>query len=257
MNGQGQTMVIVVGPVEFGMGSSSTEPELTAPNETPHCRLIPRKFAIADKEVSLRQFRAFRAGHYHDTKYGREDDAPVNSASWYEAAEYCNWLSKQEGLPECYEPGEQGTMKIKENIESLTGYRLPTEGEWEYVARAGALTSRHYGNSEKLLGLYAWYAENSENRSRPGGSLEPNDLGVFDMLGNVYEWCQDRVAPYIVGKDGKITDNVNLILDNNNMSIRGGAFDSVKERARSAIRNWNSPSNRSIDWGFRLCRTYP
>jgi serine/threonine protein kinase/formylglycine-generating enzyme required for sulfatase activity len=255
INGQFQTFVIIDGPVEFEMGSPSTEPDLTAANETPHRRLIPRKFAIADKEVSLGQFRAFPGRHDHATKYGREDDAPVNSISWYVAAEYCNWLSRQEGLPECYEPGEQGTMKIKQNVAGLNGYRLPTEGEWEHVARAGALTSRHYGNSEKLLALYAWYAGNSENRSRPGGSLEPNDLGVFDMLGNVYEWCQDRPVFYIVGDDGKITDNINIKVDTN-MPIRGGAFDILKGNVRSTIRNWNQTSNRSIDFGFRPARTY-
>ena len=180
----------------------------------------------------------------------------MNSISWYLAAEYCNWLSKQDGLPECYEPGEQGTMKIKQNVESLNGYRLPTEGEWEYVARAGALTNRHYGNSETLLGQYAWYAENSQNRSRPRGSLEPNDLGVFDMLGNVYEWCQDRAVSYAVGTGGKIEDKMNKSLYEN-MILRGGAFFLQAANVRSAYRGWNQPWYRNISTGFRPSRTYP
>ena len=108
--------------------------------------------------------------------------------------------------------GKRRTMKIKQNIESLNGYRLPTEGEWEFVARAGASTSRYYGNTEKLLDIYAWHAKNSENRGKPRGSLEPNDLGVFDMLGNVFEWCQDRAASYDVGDGGKARDKINLLI---------------------------------------------
>jgi formylglycine-generating enzyme required for sulfatase activity len=255
VNGRGQTMVIIDGPVEFGMGSPPTEPDRRS-SETLHRRLIPRTFAIADKEVTVGQFRAFRAGYDHEAKFGREDNAPVNSISWYLAAEYCNWLSKQEGLPECYESGELGTMRIKQNIKSLTGYRLPTEGEWEYVARAGARTSRHYGNSGKLLGQYAWYLENSENRSRPCGSLEPNDLGLFDVLGNVYEWCQDRSIGYATGTGGKIIDQTNILIEKY-MILRSGAFINRSAFVRSAMRAIVRPSDRDIYSGFRASRTYP
>ena len=113
----------------------------------------------------------------------------MNGFSWYNAAAYCNWLSRQEGLPECYEPnpdGEYATgMKIKPDALRLGGYRLPTEAEWEYACRAGAGTSRFYGASPELLGRYAWYNANSQEQAWPCGSLQPNELGLFDMLGNV------------------------------------------------------------------------
>ena len=97
----------------------------------------------------------------------------------------------------CYLPNEDGAydegMTIPADVLKRTGYRLPTEAEWEYACRAGTITSRYYGLSIDLLGKYAWYQANSQDHAWPCGSLLPNDLGLFDMLGNVYEWCQDRV----------------------------------------------------------------
>ncbi len=121
--------------------------------------------------------------------------------TWFIAAHYCNWLSQEEGLPSdqwCYIPNEDGAygegMTIPANVLDRTGYRLPTEAEWEYACRAGAVTSRYYGHSNKLLKAYAWYRANSAERAWMCGSLFPNDLGLFDMLGNEYEWCQERWA---------------------------------------------------------------
>ncbi len=122
--------------------------------------------------------------------------------SWYQAAAYCNWLSKEEGIAEdqwCYEIKGQVT-KLKENYLSLTGYRLPTEAEMEYATRAGALTSRYYGETEELLPKYAWYQKNSQERTWPVGSLKPNDLGLFDVQGNVFTWCQESYKAYPAGE---------------------------------------------------------
>ena len=84
-------------------------------------------------------------------------------------------------------------MKIAADFRKRSGYRLPTEAEWEYVCRAGAVTSRYYGGSRRLLPRYAWYLQNSpKTQASPCGRLKPNELGLFDLLGNVYEWCQDQ-----------------------------------------------------------------
>ena len=122
---------------------------------------------------------------------------------WYEAAQYCTWLSNQEGIPEeqwCYETngeGEYGSgMRAKDNFLELTGYRLPTEAEWEFACRAETSTSRFYGVSKTLLPRYAWYFGNGANRTHPVASLKPNDFGCFDMLGNVCKWCSDVYAIY-------------------------------------------------------------
>ena len=123
----------------------------------------------------------------------------MNSVSWYDATAYCNWLSKKDGIPEdewCYGPNEKGDyaegMKLMSNPDKRKGYRLPTEAEWEYSCRAGAVTSYSFGEPWELLEKYGWYIKNSPNRTQPVGSLKPNDLGLFDLHGNVWEWCQDR-----------------------------------------------------------------
>jgi formylglycine-generating enzyme required for sulfatase activity len=179
----------------------------------------------------------------------------MNGVSWYHAAAYCNWLSRKEHLPECYEPNEQGQyaqgMRIKADALKSGGYRLPTDSEWEYAARAGALTSRHYGASERLLGQYAWYLANSKVRAWPVGSLLPNDLGLFDTLGNLFEWCQDAAAntsQIAMRSDKHINENDRLLL--------GGSFGNLPANVRSAYRGWDAPSYRSIGLGFRPSRTY-
>ena len=90
-----------------------------------------------------------------------------------------------------------------------SGYRLPTEAEWEYACRAGAVTSRYYGGSAELLGQYAWYTAEFRRPSWPCGGLKPNDFGLFDMLGNVFEWCHDPDQGHQPGEEGKATDNIN------------------------------------------------
>ena len=151
-------------------------------------------------------------------------------------------------------------MKIKPDALRLGGYRLPTEAEWEYACRAGAKTSRSYGASLDLLGRYAWYNATSQDRAWSCGSLQPNELGLFDMLGNLYEWCQEVARIYPPDRNGKINENIHIQLlvdDANPRLLRGGAFDSRPAYVRSAFRFGNQPSNRGTDNGFRPSRTCP
>ena len=155
--------------------------------------------------------------------------------------------------------GQEGEVtKLKENYLSLTGYRLPTEAEMEYATRAGALTSRYFGETEELLGKYAWYLKNSEERTWPVGSLKPNDLGLFDVQGNVYTWCQESHKAYPEG-NAMSDDNEDglIVLNTVNRAFRGGSFNTQSSNVRSANRGDLVPTGRSYNFGFRPARTLP
>jgi formylglycine-generating enzyme required for sulfatase activity len=262
VNSQGQTFAVVEGSVEFFMGSPPTEPD-RSPREDLHTRIIPRRFAIATQEVSVRQYQLFvkedpGADHSQNDRYSPDPEGPKNVVTWYDAAAYCNWLSRREGLPECYEPNEAGKyadgMKIKPDALRLGGYRLPTEAEWENACRAGAGTSRYYGSSVDLLGRYAWYSRTSGEHAQPCGRLLPNDLGLFDMLGNAWEWCHDVYQPY---PKKTVEDNINIQnIPSNPRLLRGGAFNYGPALVRSADRVGWAPASRLINIGFRPSRTY-
>jgi formylglycine-generating enzyme required for sulfatase activity len=269
INGQGQTFAVIEGPIEFLMGSPPTESSLSLVRsgvdygEITHHRIIARRFAVATQEVSVKEYQVFvneNPGFDYAHNMGSDPEGPVNGVTWYDAAAYCNWLSRKEGLPECYEPNEGGNyadgMKIKPDALRLRGYRLPTEAEWEYACRAGTETSRYYGASEDLLGRYAWYLQTAHVRLAPCGTLLPNDFGLLDMLGNVCEWCLDVWQPY---PKTTISDEINGQLDvnRNPRSIRGGTSGSAAVNVRSAARGRNDPSSRYINWGFRPAITQP
>ncbi len=152
-----------------------------------------------------------------------------------------------------------GGMKLAANYLKRTGYRLPTEAEMEYATRAGAETSRYYGETADLLAKYAWYAKTGKERSWPVGSLKPNDLGLFDAQGNVYTWCQESYQPYPRGKGDDVTKDTEdglVVINTVSRVLRGGSFDSRAPGVRSACRTYNAPSIRNFNVGFRPARTF-
>jgi formylglycine-generating enzyme required for sulfatase activity/tRNA A-37 threonylcarbamoyl transferase component Bud32 len=263
VNGEGQTYAVVRGPVEFTLGSPGTEPGRIPVNEPPHRKRIGRSFAIATKEVTVEQFLRFKPRHSWVERYSPDRDSPAVGMTWYEAAEYCNWLSEREGIPReqwCYEPNEKGLyaegMQIKTDHLKLGGYRLPTEAEWEYACRSGSVVSRYFGRSEELLPRYGWYQKNGEDRAWPVGRLRPNELGLFDMLGNALEWVEDPAQLYVTGQRNYI-ENKSLLLINERMSrlFRGGAFPNAPVYLRCAGRDNDRPGNLGFAGGFRPVRT--
>ena len=261
VNGQGQTMVVIPGPVEFVMGSPPTEAGRQE-YEIQHQKRIGRTFALAAKSVTVEQYRKSNKRYQLPAIYTRTADLPVVATSWYQAAAYCNWLSEKEGIDKkewCYEIKGQVT-KLKENYLSLTGYRLPTEAEMEYATRAGALTSRYFGETEELLPRYAWYQKNSQNQTWPVGSLKPNDLGLFDMHGTVWTWCQESYKAYPAGKgDEAVEDKEDSLVANStdDRVLRGGSFNYQASSLRSATRLYYGPTYRGYSYGFRVARTLP
>ena len=295
---EGQTMIILRGPREFRMGSPSYESGRVSASDSPDEPLrrvrILRSFATASKEVTRAQFQRFLDANANlKAKFAYSDDAnrmarvlqtfspdpdgPQIAMTWYEAAMYCNWLSKQEGIPESewvYPTSVdqiRDGMTMPENYLHSIGYRLPTEAEWEYAVRAGSTTSRFFGTSEAMLKNYAWYSKNppkhkgdasdpnDPQRTWPVGQLKPNDFGLFDIYGNVWEWCQDRMREYpsdnTVHEDSE--DELLLVSDKVARSRRGGAFPYEAAMQRSAGRGTKNafPILRRDNVGFRVVRT--
>lgn len=261
VNTQGQTFVVIPGPVEFVMGSPKSEKDWEE-REVPHKRRIGRSFAIASKSVTLAEYRSLMKDRYKiDEKHTYDPNLPVVGINWYMATRYCNLLSKEEGIPEdqwCYEiTGPQGS-KLKANYLSLSGYRLPTEAEMEYATRAGATTSRYYGESEELLAHYAWYTKSSNDVLKPVGLKKPNDLGLFDAHGNCYTWCQEEYGEYPTATgDEPVEDKEGVLVINSTRSrvLRGGLYASLESNVRSAYRYTLVPTNRNPADGFRPART--
>jgi serine/threonine protein kinase/formylglycine-generating enzyme required for sulfatase activity len=274
----------------FRMGSPDSERGRRTDERQQLAGETPRRFAISMREVTRREFGVFldfliaQTGdgklkfEADDFRYMPDDDSPVIAVNWHFAAWYCNWLSKEHGIPReewCYEPNgpqplasdEKETAvsvlkKCKDGVQPAAdflkreGFRLPTEEEWEFACRAGTVTSRYYGESPDLLPQYAFFlgtGSSDGERSAPVGQLKPNDFGLFDMLGNVYEWCHDVYDPHreTVPRDDGGVGNVEF------RTYKGGGFSSLANYSRAALRARERVGTRNPQFGLRPVRTLP
>ena len=243
VSAEGQTMVVIpAGRFQRGFRTP------------PSFHEVDHGIAIAAREVTIADFRRFRRDYAPGQLFARTDDCPAHMLSWYDAAAYCNWLSERDGLPReqwCYLPNKDGRyadgMKLAPDFLTRTGYRLPTQTEWEYACRAGTVTRWALGEAEDLLTKYAWCVSNAWSRLHPVGTLRPNDLGLFDMHGNAWEWCQDV--------DAKSAADV--VTDADERPIRGGAFGHGPLTILSSNFVFTSASVGGGDVGFRPARTLP
>jgi formylglycine-generating enzyme required for sulfatase activity len=202
-------------PGTFRMGSEKGD-RLAADDEMPSHPVTLSGFAIGKYEVTNREFKTFRPSHSH------ENELPVTDVAWRDADAFCRHF----------------------------GHRLPTEAEWEYVARAGTTTRWSFGENERGLERYAWYLGNSGGKPHAVGTREPNPWGIHDLHGNVWEWVADWYGPFSevpqVAPAGPSQGRLRV--------LRGGSFANEPEGLRSAFRNRFGPGFWEGESGFRCVR---
>jgi formylglycine-generating enzyme required for sulfatase activity len=174
---------------------------------------------------------------------------PVENVPWFDAVRFCNALSQKEGLPPFYAINGQ-TVAVPDW--NRPGYRLPTEAEWEYACRAGTTTLFSFGDDYDPLGQYGWYSNNYEGQTHPVGEKERNGFGLYDMHGNVWEWCWDGYDPDYYSKSPSVDPRGPEVATFR--VTRGGSWRDAPRQAQSAYRGWQRPEDRICVLGFRLAR---
>ncbi len=258
VNRQGQTFAVIPGPIDCWLGSPGAEPNRG--EEPLRRRRIGRTYAIGTQLVTVEQFLRFRPRHAYEHAKSPDRAGPIIQVDWFEAARYCRWLSEQEVIPEsqmCFPPISRigPDMQLPPDYLRRTGYRLPTEAEWECACRAGAVTSRFYGNDPRLLPSYAWFTDDAHGRAWKVGLLAPNDWGLFDVHGNVEEWCLDASDGSLVYRSEGLPDEAPLGNLASDRVFRGGCYLKVAARARCAARGSEPAEKVFTDLGFRIART--
>jgi formylglycine-generating enzyme required for sulfatase activity/serine/threonine protein kinase len=207
----------------FTMGDAAGES-----NEKPHRVTLRKPFYMGVHEVTNAQWKKVMGSVPSNWK---DDDVPVEQVTWEEVTEFCRKLSAF--------PTERKAGRV---------YRLPTEAEWEYACRAGATTKYSFGDDETILGDYGWFTDNSGSEKHRVGLKKPNAWGLYDMHGNVWEWCSDWYGDY---PDSEVT-NPQGPSSGSGRVYRGGCWPCAARFCRSAARYWNRPSYRTFYLGFRL-----
>lgn len=260
VNSLGMVM-IPIAPAGLTMGGSdrdSTAYEVT----------VTRKFMMSNRETSRSMMAAFAKSRTPeqqelvapDTFVSPSPPHPAQNMSWTNAVRFCNWLSKQEGLEPCYsetkETHDGKSLSRWTCSFDSSGYRLPTEAEWELACRAGSAARYSFGNDQLLEPQYARSSNRRPIPTLPCGSLMPNAFGLFDMHGNVWEYCWDEWSE----SDGTpVTDPTgpggDTGLEGTRRLIRGGGVFNSSGDSDAEARGWHGMNFRSRNCGFRVVRT--
>ena len=233
----------------YTVGSCDDDEDAFGDEKPRHSVRFTRAYGVGEFAVTQDVYEAVMGTN--PSFFGGESDSaqrPVEGVSWFDAVAFCNRLSKRCGLAPAYRI--RGT-DVSCDFEA-PGFRLPTEHEWEVAARAGADVT--YSGSDDL-GAVGWFGDNSGKRTHPVGQKSPNGWGLFDLSGNVREWCWDWFdsrayrSDTMVGPVGPLSGA--------GRGLRGGSWGSLASDARVAYRYNRDPSYRADDLGFRLARTLP
>jgi len=201
-------------------------------------------FYIGKYEVTQKEWTEIMGKNLSNWK---GDNLPVEKVSWYDAVKFCNKKSDKEGLTRCYSGSGTNT---KCNF-SANGYRLPTEAEWEYSARGGNKSKGYKYSGSHNIGSVAWYNDNSGRKTHKVGTKQPNELGIYDMSGNVREWCNDWYESY----SSSSQTNPRGASSGSDRVLRGGSWDSYASCCRVAFRYYSYPDRSDYLIGFRLSRS--
>jgi serine/threonine protein kinase/formylglycine-generating enzyme required for sulfatase activity len=256
----GHTLAVIRGPVEFEIGSPPEEYRREA-LEDRSPRRISYTYEIGTHEVTVAQFMKFFPDHWFAEDVSPTPDCPMNYVSWYAAARYCRRLCEAEGIPEeemVFPPVEEirpdRELVLPKDWLRRSGYRLPTEAEWEFACRAGTTTSRFFGALDDTLPKYGWWLSNANERCWPVGSLRPNPNGLFDILGNIGEWCFDAKLAYSEAP-APGSEAARTVRPGVPRVFRGGAYKQMSKELRAAKRDADDPAAHVSINGFRIART--
>ncbi len=187
-------------------------------------------FLMDKYEVTQAEYERY---HLSNLSHFKGPNLPVEQVTWVRAAIYCNARSKAEGLQPCYnEDNAQCDFQAD-------GYRLPTEAEWEYACRAGTEGDYSFGNDSRKLGEHAWFADNASKKTHPVGQKKPNPWGLYDMYGNVAEWCNDTYDKDYYQNSPAV--NPRGPKEGSQYVLRGGDWSSRAEILRSSYRSHDKP----------------
>jgi len=220
-------------------GGSFTMGDARGATDEERHRVTVDAFYIDKYEVTQEHYRKLVGSDYSRWKNPK---APTEQVTWAAAVKYCNVRSLAENLTPCYD------LKTWKCDFAANGYRLPTEAEWEYAARAGSTTSYSFGDNASALRNFAWMKENSGDRPREVGKKLPNAWGLYDMHGNVAEWCNDLYAVDYYQKSP--AKNPRGPASGKQRVVRGGSWNSRAGDCRSAYRAAENPAYADVCIGY-------